>query len=72
MVGFFVRQSYGYLCPYASVMMSAPTSRSFSTHAAFPASSTARPFKSSPASSVNFPASSTGDISGRPCLRPVM
>ena len=70
-VGFFVRQSYGYLCPYASSSKSAPEARSASTHASFPSPKTFFPSRSAPASAVKSPASSTGLSSGKPCLRPV-
>ena len=70
-VGFFVRQSYGYLCSYASSMMRAPASFSATTASSLPSPSTDLPTNRSPASEVNLPASSTGERSGRPYLSPV-
>ena len=71
MVGFFVRQSYGYLCSYDSSRSRAPVAFTLSITAALPSPSTLMPLRSSPASAVNRPASSTGESSSRPYLSPV-
>eukprot|EP00963_Diacronema_lutheri_P007755 scaffold670_cov333-Pavlova_lutheri.AAC.18 len=69
MVGFFVRQSYGYLCAYSSSFSRAPTSVSASMMAWLPSPSTLRP-ANLPASSVKFPSASTGERAGRLFFRP--
>ena len=55
MTGFFVRQSYGYLCSYGSSSSSAPvpfSALSALTTASLPAVVTCSPLKRSPAAAV--------------------
>ena len=70
-VGFFVRQSYGYLCSYASLFNKALAAVNCSMHFSFPSPRTFKPTNSLlPASSVKLPKSSTGECNGKLYFKP--
>ena len=71
-VGFFVRQSYGYLCLYGSRFNKAFAACNCSMHFSFPSPRTFKPNNSDPASSVKLPKSSTGECNGKLYFKPAM